>query len=602
MNWKTTWLLLALAALLFGLIVLLEQYTRPPSPPGPLLAFPPAAVTNIALRRTNQFVLRAEKTGGAWNLTLPISYPAQSFAIESLLEALKSLSSFAYIPPEEFRSGQRSIAEYGLDVPAATLTLQHGGQRTELLFGTRTPVGDHIYLQLLNQPGLQVVDAELFDRLPRGANDWRDNLLINFSGLPFDRIEVRASGRGFALALNPTNRLFFLSKPNPARADAAKVDALLRKLAAARAEQFVSDDLRVDLELFGLHPPEAELVLGLGTNDLVTLQFGKSPTNDPTVVHVRRLSQTNIVLVSRSVLAALQTSYIELRDRRLMTFAPDGATEIVLVGAGGFSVRRGADGAWSLAEPYAGPADAGLVREWLDRLGRLEGSVEKDVVTDFAGYGLTPPARRFLVNTSVTNAAGAVTNMLLAQVDIAARNGERIFARRADENSVYSLSSADFDGLPSAAWQLRDRRVWSFTTNEVSRVSIRHNGYTRQLIRSPAGEWNFTAGGFVNSFAVEETLHQLGELRAAVWVAKGDGERARYGFTEDGHKLVIELSNGDKPRVLTLEFGGRAPSQFPYALATVDGESWIFEFPLKLSFEVARDLSNPPLRAPPADQ
>jgi len=101
---------------------------------------------------------------------------------------------------------------------------------------------------------------------------------------------------------------------------------------------------------------------------------------------------------------------------------------------------------------------------------------------------------------------------------------------------------------------------------------------------------------------VEETLHQLGELRAAVWVAKGDGERARYGFGEDGHKLTIELRNGDKPRVLTLQFGGRAPSQFPYALATVDGESWIFEFPLKLSFEVARDLSNPPLRAPPADQ
>src|SRR5260370_21892418 len=247
-----------------------------------------------------------------------------------------------------------------------------------------------------------------------------------------------------------------------------------------------------------------------------------------------------------------------------MTFAREAAREIVLAGQGGFSVRRGADGTWSLAEPYAGPADAGLVREWLDRLSRLEGSVEKDVVTDFAGYGLTPPARRFLVNASVTNAAGAVTNLILAQLDIAERNGERIFARRADETSVYSLSSADFDGLPSAAWQLRDRRVWSFTTNEVSRVSIRHNGYTRQLLRSPAGEWNFSAGGFVNSFAVEETLHQLGELRAAVWVAKGDGEPARYGFTEWGHQLGIELKTGDKLRALTLEYGGRAPSECRY--------------------------------------
>src|SRR5260370_14220431 len=135
MKWKTTWILLALAALLFGTIVWLDQYPRRPSPPGPLLAFQPAAVTTIALRRTNQFVLRAEKIGGAWNLTLPIAYPAQSFAIESLLEALRNLSSFAYIPPEEFRSGRRSISAYGLDEPASTLTLRHVDPPTELLFG-----------------------------------------------------------------------------------------------------------------------------------------------------------------------------------------------------------------------------------------------------------------------------------------------------------------------------------------------------------------------------------------------------------------------------------------------------------------------------------
>jgi hypothetical protein len=49
--------------------------------------------------------------------------------------------------------------------------------------------------------------------------------------------------------------------------------------------------------------------------------------------------------------------------------------------------------------------------------------------------------------------------------------------------------------------------------------------------------------------------------------------------------------------VLSLEFGGKAPSQFPYALATLDGQSWVFEFPLQLYFFVVRDLSNPPLRA-----
>ena len=70
-------------------------------------------------------------------------------------------------------------------------------------------------------------------------------------------------------------------------------------------------------------------------------------------------------------------------------------------------------------------------------------------------------------------------------------------------------------------------------------------------------------------------MFRLGELKAGLWVAKGEENRARYGFADDGYKMTIELRNGDKTTSLGLEFGGRAPSsQYHYALATVDGQSW----------------------------
>ena len=604
MNWKTTWLLLVLAAALFAFIYLVERHTRPTSataaPPPRLLSLQANAVTNISLRRTNQLILRAERAGASWNLTAPLFYPAQTFAIENLLQTLEDLTSAAYIPIEELKTRRRSIADYGLDVPLATLTLQHNGQRTEVFLGFKSPVGDHVYAQLLNGSGVHIVTADVFDRLPRGANDWRDNLLINFNGLGIDRIEVRAPTRGFALGINPTNRLFYLVKPTPARADNAKVDALLRKIAAARVTQFVSDDPRVDLDVFGLQPPETELAFGLGSNDLVSVQFGKSPTNDSSLVFARRSSQTNIVLVPRTVLESLQTSYTELRDRRLLTFAPDSVSEIAVVGAENYAVRRGTNGVWMINDSQESTADSELVKEWLDRLDRLEGTVEKDVVTDFTSYGLAPPTWQYILRSGGVNPAGPPTNQVLAQLDIGARVGEKIFTRRPDENSVYAIPPVLYDGLPSAAWQLRDRHVWSFSTNQVTRISIRHRGYTRQMVRSADGEALKLAPGsegVINYWAVEDTLYKLGDLRAAVWVARGDQDRGRYGFNDDGHKITIELKNGDKPRVLTLEFGAKAPSQFPYALATVDGQSWIFEFPLHLYFFVVRDLSNPPLRA-----
>ena len=154
--------------------------------------------------------------------------------------------------------------------------------------------------------------------------------------------------------------------------------------------------------------------------------------------------------------------------------------------------------------------------------------------------------------------------------------------------------------LPHAAWQLRDRRVWSFTTNQIHRVTVLYRGHARTLQRSANASWSLVEGvGVVPTAnaALEETMHRLGELRAAIWVAKGETNRALYEFAEDSHRLTIELKTGDKPQVLTLEFGGHSPTQLPYALAVVDGQTWIFEFPRKLYIEVLRDLFSPMFQA-----
>lgn len=131
----------------------------------------------------------------------------------------------------------------------------------------------------------------------------------------------------------------------------------------------------------------------------------------------------------------------------------------------------------------------------------------------------------------------------------------------------------------------------------MSRLTLRHKGLTRQLIRGFAGDWKFESGSGIlnNPFALNETMARLGELRADVWVDRGEGKRQLYGFNDNSDKLVIELKTGDKPQSLTLEFGER-----PYALAVVDGQTWIFEFPLSMQILVVQPLLNqivPPVTA-----
>src|SRR3954468_18618119 len=191
MRWNTTWMLLLGAGGLFVFIYFFERTlpsSNDPTPaPARIVGIKPEEVTAIQLRRTNQFLLRVERTNQSWNLTSPLIYPAQDVAIEHLLKDLSSLTSYTYISPDELKAGHKSVADFGLDVPVASLTLQQGAHRTELLFGNPTAAADMAYFQVRNTPGVYVVPVDVFRRLPQSPNDWRDPALINLSGLNVDR-------------------------------------------------------------------------------------------------------------------------------------------------------------------------------------------------------------------------------------------------------------------------------------------------------------------------------------------------------------------------------------------------------------------------------
>ncbi len=608
MKWKSTLVLLIFAAGLFGYIFFYERHAlNQPSGPPPLpLNFDPTKAASIQIRRGNLFVLRAEDTNGEWNLTAPFPYPAQSFQIEKFLETLKNQTGRTRISADDLNGRRQAILEYGFALPQAALTLEKGEQRIQIQFGAKTSVGDQVYIQVVGTTDIYVINSELVDLLPHSPNDWRDRRLIMTDAQDINRLELRAGSRSFSIRHDPDKDVYHFTKPMVARADQAKIEDLLRKVSAARVDTFV-DDPKPDLDKYGLQSPEAELELAFdeSTNDVTGLQFGQSPTNEPAKIYARLLNYSNIVEVPRSLLESIRIPFSELRDRQLLSFVPETVDEIDVTGKENFVVRRQTNGTWRVADP-AIVADTEIMRDWLGRLSRLEVTqFVKDVVTDFSAYGLATPSRRYVLKSNAANPSnGAPTNQVLAELDFGTIQGNDVFVRRADENSVYSVSLQDFQHTPSAAWQLHDRQVFHFTTNEVTRVVIEQNGEKRELIRKPGGHWSFGAGsqGVINPYSLEETLYRLGQLRALVWVARGNEYRKALGFSDTGHKITFDLQRDKEPKVRTLEFGGFAPSQFPYATSEIDGQPWFFEFPWPLYLDILRDLSIHPSRTPPTVQ
>jgi len=590
MNTRHTGFWVTLALGLFAFIFLFERHWRRPDsgPPRVLPHLRAAAVTSVQVRPAGGLEIRAERTNGLWELTRPLRYPGQAASIENLLAALERLCASTVISAGDLRQRPNAPAEYGLDAPQVSLLLQPGDHR--LLVGARTAPGDQVYLQVVGTEGVFVVGADLLQLIPRGVNDWRDTTWLQWKELPFDRVRVSSAERTFEVQRDAAGARWLL-RPLQVRADPARVEAALQDLRQLRVVQFVTDQPSPDLERYGLQPPDLALELARGTNTLLELHFGRSPTNQPGLVFARRSGAPGVVAVPREPLAAWRVKPEELRDRHL--FTPARAVDLLEVrGPETFSVVRQTSNTWRLS-PQDWPADAGWVDDLLGTLVNWEVTqFVKDVVAppELEKYGLAAPARQWVLKAVVPGGTPG-TNLPLCEVDFGGTQEDRTFVRRRDEDTVYAVKTAELERLPTAAFQLRDRRIWSFTEQDVARLTIQQRGKVRQLLRQGTNSWSLAPGsqGIINDFAVEEAVHRLGELTAARWVAHfpmpgspGADSPAvalptalsAYGFATNSLALTIELKGGDR---WSVTFGGTAPSGRTYAHVSLAGEVWVME-------------------------
>jgi hypothetical protein len=202
----------------------------------------------------------------------------------------------------------------------------------------------------------------------------------------------------------------------------------------------------------------------------------------------------------------------------------------------------------------------------------------KDVVLDrdWPGYGLDPSALRFVLRASTTNLPVGPAGDVLVDLQFGGVQGDLVNARRADESCLYAVKRREVERLPAAPWQLRDRRLWNFTEDDVARVTVRRQGGTFEFVRKGANQWTTPTNSPINDLALDEAMHRLGDqLTATTWVDRGTNSFARLGFTADSTQITVELKSGETRAV---QFGG-VTAQMPLAATALDGEPWVFGFP-----------------------
>jgi len=596
MNTKNTWVWFVVAAVLFASIFLLDRYLRPPpvSTQNILPGLQPSAVNSIQVIPAGAFEIRADRTNNSWLLAKPVSYPAQTTAIETLLAALQKLTPATRISAGELREHRTTSADFGFDSPQTSLVIEAADQRWQLLVGNKTAPGDQVFLRVVGVDGAFVTDADWLKFIPRSVSDWRSTALVAADENTCDSIMLTNGAKVIELRRDATNHLWRMIRPLQARADSNRITDALQQLQTAQVSQFVTDDAKVDLTMYGLQPADLDLWLNRGTNFISAIHTGKSLTNDDAQIFAKREGWSAVFTTIKEPLSPWRGTVNDFRDPHLFELSAPVA-EIEVRGTNGFILQQQGTNGWKVVgEKF--PADAGNVQQFIKDLAALHISgFVNDVVTapDLQTYGLAPTPTREII---LRSAAGD-SNAVIAQLAFAVQtNG--VFVHRADEDFIYAITPEDFNNLQAfygEECEFRDRRIWNFSETNVAQITLQQNGQTRQLVRNGVNKWSLAAGsqGIINPPALEETAHRLGELTAAYWTGRNIiNPEKNYGLNTSNLQITVELKSGEK---LSVAFGLEIPADHTaLAAVTLDGERWAFIFPPTLYQFVLSYLTIPP--------
>jgi len=224
---------------------------------------------------------------GEWRLTEPVVWAANPVRVTQMLNVLeevraeRSLTATAQAGAGAAGDGEAGPvaagrplrpsdpqvrATYGLDDPAAVITVRTSRGEEKLVVGDATPVGAAYYAYLEGSDELVTVSA--FDVLPFLApvDEYRDRTIVSFALSDVRRLQIETREASVTLARD--GQAWNLVEPVEHPADEQAITELLMPVATLVAREFI--DQPGPLEAYGLSEPQAVLRLTVGEGERET--------------------------------------------------------------------------------------------------------------------------------------------------------------------------------------------------------------------------------------------------------------------------------------------------------------------------------------------
>lgn len=222
-----------------------------------LVSLDPAMVTRLVVRRARMTpgTLEFARTGDTWRLTKPIDAAADRYAVEGVLNDVKSLKG------SEALEEAQAFSRYKLDQPGFTVVVYTGSGSGDTVYLSKpNPGKDEAYASSSRLPfTFRLPGAWVLQNLGKGLDDYRERVLLQADKDSLSSAEFSFAGVTVKATKGRRGKWTIDQPAKAAGADAELEDALFEAV-YVRIERFV-DDSPKSLKPYGLDPARVTVAL-----------------------------------------------------------------------------------------------------------------------------------------------------------------------------------------------------------------------------------------------------------------------------------------------------------------------------------------------------
>jgi len=515
-----------------------------------------------------------QKTNGSWELTRPVHWPANPFAVNRILSQLQFLERETSFSVEDIVSSGQTLADFGLAPPEVVLTYRARGKTHDLKIGRVTDIGSRLYMLAPDEQRIHVVNRSLLDSLSTGFENLRSSAV--FSTPVFEiqswNLQIRSAGN-LRIRLTRRDDSWIFETPIRTRANRAAVETTIGQIVDLKVKTFVGEGSG-DPSLLGLVNPDLRLTVEGGSSRQSVLIGNPVPDGTDSEFYAKKEDNPTVFTMEIPFLDTLKKTQIALRERRLFSLRPDELQSILITRNDEESVtlQKLENGIWQVATRGADqilqtmPGDRDIIRHLVDSLLWVQALPEDGFVSDAPSaadlerFGLSVPLWEVEVRARPNTQPGepvsgapapeAITEKLLIG-GFEGSETDRLFAKMEgpDAPFVYLIRSDILRQLRSRPVSYRDRSLQQLpegarvTALQVSRLDPEEIVFSAELL-SPDASWESSLESFPTAIrdATQSIVELLRHLEAKSFLGSEFSPLVNLGGEERPWSYLLEAT------------------------------------------------------------